>query len=297
MRNLNDLRCFVQVVAYGGFAPAARSLHVPKSTLSKRVAALEEELGARLIQRTSRSFVLTEAGHEFHEHARAALIEAEAAETVVRRRLAEPSGTVRLTASVPTAQFRLAALLPELAQNHPRLLLQVHATDRFVDLVQEGFDLAIRDHFASLPDSALVQRRLGSDPVLLVAARSYLERAGAPGSPQDLLAHDGLLTGPAATAWRLRSADGTEVEVAPRPRLVLDESILLLEAAAAGLGIACLPRSICLRRLDGGGLVQLLPAWTAGAVATTLVVPHRRGQLPAVRAVMGFLVERLGGDA
>lgn len=297
MLNLNDLRFFVQAVESGGFTAAGRQLGVPKTTVSKRVAELEAGLGARLIHRTSRSFTLTEVGRDFYDHARAALIEAESAEGVVRRRLAEPSGTVRLTASVPTAQFTLADHLPALAEAYPKLELVVHVTDRFVDLVQEGFDIALRSHFAPLPDSALVQRRLTREDIVLVASPAYLAARGTPRWPQDLAAHDALLTAPSATTWRLRQGDDDEaVEVAPRVRLVADESVVLLKAAAASLGITCLPEAMCRDAVARGNLARVLPQWTAGSVTTTILMPHRRGQLPAVRAVVDFLCARAGAS-
>ncbi|MGF1593944.1 MAG: LysR substrate-binding domain-containing protein [Kiloniellaceae bacterium] len=293
--NLNDLRFFVQAVESGGFTSAARHLGVPKSTVSKRVAELEASLGARLIHRTSRSFTLSDLGRDFYDHARAALIEAESAEGVVRRHLAEPSGTVRITASVPTAQLYLADHLPALAVAWPKLHLVMHVTDRFVDLVQEGFDIALRSHFAPLPDSRLVQRQLACQDIVLVAAPAYLEQRGTPHWPQDLAAHDALLTGPAATTWRLGQGTGDDaVEVTPRPRMVADEPVVLLRAATAGLGIACLPEAMSRDAVARGSLERVLPAWSAGSVTTTVLMPHRRGQLPAVRAVVDFLCARLG---
>lgn len=289
MLDLNDLRLFVLAVEAGGFAAASRRLGVPKSTLSKRLAVLEERLGARLVQRTTRSFVLTELGRDVFDHARAALIEAESAEAVVRRRQAEPSGTVRLTASLPVAQAQLAPRLPALALAHPRIVLEVHATDRFVDLVQEGFDIALRSHFAPLPDSGLVQRRLATEPVFLVAAPSYLEARGEPANPTALAVHDGLLTSPRLATWTLEGPDEARADVSPRARMIADESTILLQAAHAGLGIACLPESVCRDTLANGTLRRVLPGWTAGTVTTTILLPHRRGLLPAVRAVVDML--------
>ncbi|MES2939646.1 MAG: LysR substrate-binding domain-containing protein [Pseudomonadota bacterium] len=295
MLNLNDLLLFAQAVEAGGFAPASRRHATPKSTLSKRVAALEASVGARLIQRSSRSFQLTDVGRAFYEHARAALIEVEAAAQTVQRRLAEPSGPVRLTASLPTTQFRLAPLLPELARRHPKLELQLHATDRFVDLAQEGFDIAVRSHFAPLPDSDLVQRQLTVEPVLLVASPAYLQEQGKPRHPRDLAEHCGLLTGPDAGTWTLRAAGSKEERATPKRRLVADESVVLINAATAGLGIAPSPLSICSGALARGELVRVLPRWEAGTVRTTVLMTHRRGQLPSVRAVVEFLAERIGG--
>ncbi|GGH51363.1 LysR family transcriptional regulator [Frigidibacter albus] len=293
MLNLNDLHLFVRVIEHGGFSAASRQLRIPKSTISKRVAALEADLGARLLHRTSRSLALTEAGRDFLDHARAALIEAESAEEVVRRRLAEPTGTVRLTASVPTAQTLLADLLPRLAAAYPKLVVQLHATDRFVDLVQEGFDIAIRSHFAPLPDSALLQRRIGSQSLILVAAPAYLGAHGQPDHPGQIPGHDGLMVGP-AERWRLQGPRGEVAEVAPRPRMIADESTVLLKAAAAGFGLVCLPDEFCRPGLEAGSLMRVLPGWTAGEVVTTLLMPHRRGQLPAVRVVVDFLTSGAG---
>lgn len=296
MLNLNDLTYFVAAVEQGGFAAASRRLGLPKSTISKRVAALEAELSARLIHRTSRSFTLTDLGRDFYEHARAALIEAEAAEQIVRSRQAEPSGKVRITASVPTAQFHLAGHLPALARTWPGLHLQLEVSDRFVDVVQEGYDIAVRDHFGPLPDSGLVQRRVAVDPVVLFASPEYLERCGTPREPRELERHDGLLVAPDAGTWRLRDEAGRQVEVAPVPRMTANESVVLVHAACAGLGIACLPRKVCGDAPGSGRLVHILPDWSAGSVTTTLVMPHRRGQLPAVRAVVEFLAACLGPE-
>ncbi|HCW21000.1 LysR substrate-binding domain-containing protein [Achromobacter sp.] len=290
MLNLNDLHFFAQAVDSGGFAAAARRLGCPKSTVSKRVATLEATLGVQLLHRTSRRFTLTDVGRDVYDHARAVMIEAEAAQAVVHRRLAEPSGTVRITASVPIAQFQLADRLPILARQYPKLRIQLHVTDRFIDLVQEGFDLAIRSHFAALPDSDLVQRRMSEEPITLVAAPSYVARRGQPPVPEALSEHDGLMTNMTMKRWRLGDASGRIVEVAPQPLLYADESVSLMKAAEAGLGIVCLPEMISAQAVNEGRLVRVLPAWTAGSVMTTILTPHKRGQLPAVRAVIDFLM-------
>lgn len=291
--NLNDLVFFVAAVEQGGFAAASRRLGLPKSTISKRVAMLEDELAVRLIHRTSRSFTLTELGRDFYDHAHAALIEAEAAEAIVRRHQAEPSGTVRITASVPVAQLYLAEALPELAHRHPKLRLQLDVTDRFVDVQQEGIDIALRSHFAPLPDSGLVQRQVLVEPIILVASPTYLAQRDAPLAPADLQHHDGLLTGATAFAWTLFDPSGERVQAKPRQAMVANESTVLANAAIAGLGITCLPERMCRHALASAALVRLLPQWNAGTVTTTLVMPHRRGQLPGVRAAVEFLVERL----
>ncbi|SCW37828.1 DNA-binding transcriptional regulator, LysR family [Rhizobium mongolense subsp. loessense] len=292
--NLNDLNLFVHAVEGGSFTAAGRRLGVPKSTVSKRVAELEAKLGARLIQRTSRSFSLTDLGRDFFEHAQASVIEAEMAESIVRSRLGEPNGTVRITASVPASQFMLAEHLPDLAVRYPKLKVFLHVTDRFVDIVQEGFDIALRSHQLPLADSSLVQRKLAEHEFLLVAAPSYVDRHGAPQRPEDLVAHAAVMPSLTETAWRLFSAAGDETLVKPPPVMAADEPFVLLRAAAAGMGITILPTSVCREAIEQGRLIRILPEWTAGNITTTVLLPHRRGQLPSVRAVVDFISERLG---
>lgn len=293
MLNLNDVFYFVQTIDHGGFAPAARKTGVPKSTLAKRVTALEAELGVRLIQRSSRRFTVTDLGKEFYRHGAAMLIEAEAAENVVKGRLAEPSGVVRITSSVPTAQHALAEPLLALASTYPKLQISLDATDRFVDVLQEGFDIAVRDHFAPLPDSGLVQRTLCKDPIYLLASPEYVAQRGAPQTPDELTSHDGIVTSLSTRTWSLVS-DAAEVALAaPLPRMAANESSILLSAAKSGYGITCLPRRLCEPALRAGELIRVLPAWTGGVVTTTLLMPHRRGQLPSVRAVADLLAEMI----
>jgi DNA-binding transcriptional LysR family regulator len=291
--NLNDLHLFVRAVESGSFTAAGRHLGIPKSTISKRVAALEERIGVRLIQRTSRSFALTDIGRDVFEHAQASIIEAEMAESIVRNRLGEPSGTVRLTAAVPTAQFSLADHLAELTARYPKLKVSLHVTDRFVDIVQEGFDIALRSHRFPLADSALVQRRLAVHPFLIVASPDYIAQYGKPERPEDIAGHKAIMPSLTEEHWALISDGGTKALITPQPVMAADEPMVLLKAAAAGMGITVLPTSVCNDALHDGRLVRLLPGWTAGSISTTMLMPHRRGQLPSVRAVVEFLAERL----
>ncbi|MER8507494.1 LysR substrate-binding domain-containing protein [Mesorhizobium sp. M0894] len=293
MLNLNDLLVFVQVVDHGGFAAAGRALGIPKSTLSKRLSELEKAIGVRLVQRTSRSFTVTEIGRDFHRHAAAMLIEAEAAEHVIKGRLAEPSGTVRITASLPIAQFRLAPILPRLAASYPKVRIMLDVSDRFVDIVQEGFDIAIRNHFAPLPDTELVQRRIDYDPAWLVASPDYIRKNGMPSRPEEANGLDGVMASSSERVWTLHDGQGVVAEVTPSPRYIANETVSLREAARAGLGVACLAGSFCAPLIESGALVRILPDWTARGVATTLLMPHRRGQLPSVRVVADHLIAEL----
>jgi len=294
MFSLDDARLFSAVAVHGGFSAASRVTGHPKSTLSKRVAALEGQLGLRLLNRNARGLSLTEAGEEFRRHIAAMLIEAETAEARLKGLLAEPNGIVRMTASAITAQHHLSAVLPIVAEELPKVRIMLHATDRQVDLVQEAFDLALRDHHAPLPPSDLLQRRVGYEPDYLVSAPSYIERAGMPTAPEELVNHDGLMNGPIVgpLAWRLEDGDRV-ASVAPGLRLFADDPVTIVQAALRGLGIAALPRVMCAEHIDRGTMVRVLPEWTAGGATTTLLMPHRRGQLPAIRALADLLVRQL----
>lgn len=292
MLNLNDLQIFVQVVDHGGFTAASRALGLPKQTLSKRIVELESRAGVRLIHRTSRSFTVTELGRELYRHAAAMVVEADAAENVIMGRLAEPSGTVRITASVPTVQTRLAALLPRVATAYPKIRVVLHASDRFVDVVQEGYDIALRTHFAPLADSDLVQRRVSTEYFWLVASRSYLGDRN-PGDPENLAGLDAIYSAQAETGWTLSDARNGQRTVTLAARYVANESTAILAAAMSGLGIASLPSSLCEEHVRSGRLVRVAPDYTAGEVATTMIMPSRRGLLPSVRVVADLIFEQL----
>lgn len=297
MLNLNDARLFVKVVDCESFTAAARALDLPKSTLSKRVAELERELGTPLIHRSSRRFVLTPVGREFHRHAAAMVAVAEDAEASVRGRLAEPAGVVRITSSIPAAQTWLAELLPKLAAKYPKVRIVHHATDRFVDVIRDGFDMAIRSHSAPLTDSDLVRRHLVSDPFWLVASPRYLKQRGTPKRPEDLASHDALLPRPAAPSLTLVHTSGESITVAPPIRFFADESQMLLSAARADLGITCVPQRHCGALLDQSLLRRVLPDWTAGHITTTLLIPERRADLPAIRALSDAFAAHFAKEA
>src|SRR5690242_15683364 len=190
--DLNDFFLFVQVVDRGGFTAAGRTLRIPKSTLSHRIQQLENNLGVRLLNRTSRRFGMTDAGEEFYRHAVVMLREAEQAETAIRHRLSEPTGTVRCTAGVATMQFAMRDIVADFLARYPKVNVVAHATDQNVDIVGESYDVAIRAHSDPLPDSNLVQRTLAPAPWYLFAGADYLDRHGTPETPQDLRNHPSL---------------------------------------------------------------------------------------------------------
>jgi DNA-binding transcriptional LysR family regulator len=295
LQDLNDLYFFAMVVEHGGFSAAGRALGIPKSRLSKRVAQLEERLGVRLLQRTTRRFVVTEVGERFYGHCRAVLEEAHAAQEAVDVLRAEPRGVVRMSCPVSLAQTVVAHVLPEFLARYPKLQVRVLSSDRRVDVVGEGYDIAIRVRSKLDSDANLVMRTFGLSRVLAVASPELLDREGRPAVPAQLASlpalsmqeHEGVQT------WELTDAGGARVTVEMTARLVSGEFALLLEAARRGLGVALLPEFVCAPALANGELEVVLPDWSAPEGTMHFVYPSRRGMLPGVRALVDFLAERL----
>lgn len=299
MIDLNDLLCFAEVVDRRGFAAAGRSLGLPKSTVSRRVAALEARLGVRLLQRTTRHVSPTEAGEAYHRHCVALREQAEAAEEAVARVRREPRGTVRVTCPVTLAQTSLAAVLPAFLAAHPHVRVDVQATNRVVDLVQEGVDVALRVRAEQDEGGgSLVARNLGPTRARLVAAPGLLARFGPIASTADLapLPTVAMSAVDGAATWQLVGPGGQAHDHAHRPVLVADDLQLLLRAALGGAGVALLPESLCDDALRDGALVEPLPGWMSRTGRVLAVFPSRRGMVPAVRRFVDFLVDHLSGD-
>lgn len=293
--NLNDAFYFVQVVEKRGFAAAGRALGVPKSRLSRRVQQLEERLGTRLLQRTSRRLAITEIGQEYYEHARAALDRIEAAEAAVQRRTNALEGRVTVSCSVGMAQFALSRIVPDFLAENSKVVIVQQVSNRMVDLLEGGIDLAIRGHVESLPDSSLVQTRLARVSWYLFGGPAYLDRAGRPETPEALSRHDGLCLGHRSGEghWSLNDPDGATASVPYRIRLASDDMSTLKHAAADGLGLVALPGYVCRAEVGAGTLERILPAWNAGEPQLSLLMPSRKGVPPAVDAFAGFLRSEL----
>jgi DNA-binding transcriptional LysR family regulator len=219
------------------------------------------------------------------------LAEVEAAEESVKRRVSEPQGAIRLTCTVPVAQFVVADLLPRFALKFPKVDIIQHATNRYVDLVNEGFDLALRAHSQPLPDSTLISRPIAPTPWGLFASEAYVAEHSAPKLPNDLANHVGLDLSDIRneSCWRLYRRSRAEHPVRFKPRVCSDDMITLKKAAQSGLGIVALPIYLCRADVRDRKLVRILPEWTAGSATTTLLAPSRRGLLPSVRAFSDFL--------
>lgn len=293
MRDLNDLYYFVQVVDHAGFAPAGRALGMPKSRLSRRVALLEERLGTRLIQRSTRRFIVTEAGRTYYNHCKAMLLEADAADEAIAMNQAEPRGIVRMTCPIALLESRVGDMLAAYMLRHPRVELHVEATDRRVDVVGEGIDIAIRVRTPPLEDSDLVLRVLAERGQCLVASPALLERCGRPASPDELSELPSMVLGSPQSeySWHLLGPDSAQATIRHAPRLVTRSMPALRKAAVLGVGVVQLPRMMVRDWLARGELTHVLPGWEPPREILHAVYPSRRGQLPSVRALLDFLVE------
>jgi len=295
LQDLNDLYFFAAVVEHGGFSSAGRALGIPKSRLSKRIAQLEERLGVRLLQRTTRRFVVTEVGERFYGHCRAVLEEARAAQDAVEEVRSEPRGVVRVSCPVSLVQTVLGHIVPDFLAQHPKMQVRLQATDRRVDLIGEGFDIAVRVRSKLDTDATLVVRTFGQSNVLLVASPDLLNRYGRPREPADVSQipalsnqeHEG------AQSWELLDKQGERVIVDIQPRLICGDFNALLQSCKQGIGVALLPEFVCGPAISRGELEVVLPDWSVPQGTMHFVYPSRRGLLPGVRAFVDFLAEKL----
>ncbi len=287
----NDAFYFVHVVEQQGFTAAARVLGIPKSRISRHVQQLEQKLGARLLQRTSRRMLITEAGQDFYHHAREALDCITSAEAAVQRRVNLLDGKVTVSCSVGMAQFGLNRIVPQFLLDNPRVDVVQKVSNQMVDLLEAQVDVAIRGHVAQLPDSSLIQIRLARVPWHLYCAPDYLLKAGAPTGPEAFADHPGLCLGVPGRGprWTLTDAMGGTMSVPFQVRLASDDMSTLKEAAAQGLGLVALPAYVCAGEVEAGTLVKAAPDWLAGQPQISLLMPSRQGVLPVVEAFVAHL--------
>jgi len=297
VQDLNDLYYFSQIVEHRGFAAAGRALGIPKSKLSRRLAVLEERLGVRLIQRSTRRFAVTELGEDYLQHCKAMLIEAEAAQQAIERTRSEPRGIVRLTCPIALLDTRVGAMVAEFLLRHPQVEVHLEATDRRVDVISEAVDIALRVRTPPLQDSGLVLRTLAQSSQCLVGAPQLLRRVGMPVAPSDLTALPSMDLGSPQTAhvWSLLGPEGAQASIHHHPRLITRGMIALRLAAIAGVGIVQLPSQMVHDELAAGTLVRVLPEWAPRIEIVHAVFASRRGLLPSVRALLDFLASRFEG--
>ncbi|MDD2724752.1 MAG: LysR family transcriptional regulator [Methylovulum sp.] len=294
MQDLNDLYYYVQTVDHGGFAPAGRALGIPKSKLSRRMAQLEERLGVRLIQRSTRHFTVTEVGQTYYEHCKAMLVEAEAAQAAIDTVHAKPCGVIRLTCPVALLHAHVGAMLADFMMCYPQVTVYLEATNRRVDLLSEGVDVAIRVRPPPLEDSDLVMRVLSERGQCLVASPKLVQQFGPPAAPSELGEWPSLgLGAPQQTySWVLHGPNAAEAIVHHRPRFVTTDMIALRNAALAGVGVVQLPVLMVQAQLAAGSLLKVLPEWKPRREIIHIVFPSRRGLLPSVRALIDYLANR-----
>lgn len=294
MEDLDDLYLFMRVIDAGGFSAAERSTGIPKSRLSRRIAALEARLGVRLIQRSAHSFHATAIGESVYRHARAIADEAEALRATVSQTLAEPSGLIRVSSSLLTGELTLSGWLADFMNLYPKVRISLDLSNRYVDLLEERIDLAIR--FSSMPlDSAdIVARPIGQAGMALVASPSFLAAHGEPDALEDLGRFSALAQGSlgAIRPWIFKDANGVRLMHQPQARFISDNILALREAALRGAGLVQLPTDACKDALRDGSLRVLLPQLESVGATVYAIYPSRRGMTSAVRTLISYLEER-----
>ena len=294
MDRLGAIEAFVKVSETQSFSEAARRLRSSKSVVSRHVSTLESELGARLFHRTTRSLTLTEAGRSYLEHASRILADLEDAKRSVSQLQSAPRGQLRVNAPMSFGLLHLTPALPEFLTRYADIEVDLTLNDRFVDLVDEGFDLAVR--IGNLEDSSLVARKLAPIRRVVCASPAYLKAHGVPATPDDLKQHECLYYSNVALSheWRFVRDNGRPWTVEVRGRLSANNGDALKAAVLRGLGLAILPTFIAGDDLRAGALVTVLDKFIAQDMTVNAVYPHSRHLSPKVRAFIDFLAERFG---
>jgi DNA-binding transcriptional LysR family regulator len=291
--DLNQMFLFVRVVQAGSFSAAARQLTVPKSTLSRKVAELEERLGVRLLQRTTRKLGLTDAGRTYYDQAARIVADAQVAEQAVGHMQAAPRGVLRVTA--PLSFAMLAPIFTEYLRKYRDVQVDLVCSDRTFNLVEDGFDVAIRA--GQLADSSLVARNLGALKRVVVAAPGYCKAHGTPKTPDDLKEHTCVVfaAGAAPNVWALES-EGKRIEVRVTPRFTVNDLEIMRAAAIDGIGIAWMPEFVCADDIRKRRLRHVLPEWRSTETPLHAVYPTARHLSPKVATFIDLVRNRLELD-
>lgn len=294
-RDFNETLIFVRVVDQGGFSAAARSLGLPKTSVSRKVQELEHRLGLHLLKRTTRRIGLTEAGALYYEHCRRIAHDLEVAESAVNQLHGAPRGWLRVTAPYTLGSNALAPILPEFLQRHPELRVELVLNNEKMDLVGSDIDLALR--VGALADSTFSARRLGSFVAQVYASHDYLARHGEPTAPEELVHHRTLAmsqhrNASGRYAWTLRN-DSRGADYPVSPVFVANDPGVLRGAVVGGQGIALITDTLVEPLVAAGRLRRLLPGWQSPALDLNAVYPPGRSQLPKVRVFVDFLLERM----
>ena len=283
--DIEELRTFVEVADAGGVSPAARRLGVSKSIVSRRLARLEADLGVQLLARTTRGAALTEAGTTFRDYAARVCAEIEIAkETILPA--GELRGRLRIAAPLTFGPTHLAPVIADMGRRHPKLEIYTCYNDRFVDLISEGYDCAIRVGF--LPDSNLIARRVGPIRGSLVASPGYIRAHGAPETPDEILAHKALMQ--VNESWHFMDGN-KKITIRPQGRFRADNGTALVSAAVAGLGIACLPDGITEAQMRAGELVRIMTRYPLPEAGIFVVRPPGQHPSRKIRVLTEMLIE------
>lgn len=292
MMDLNDLVIFARVVDEGGFSAAGRQLGLPKSNVSRRIARLEDRLGVRLLERTTRRVHTTEIGEVYYRHCKRIQEEADHAEITVGLMAETPRGLLRIGASVTTGRHLISPLVAEFLAQYPEVRIDLVLSNRRIDIIEEGFDLVIR--IGTLEDSNLIAKHLGVSERYLYAAPAYVKSYGAPSIPKELAAHDCLAMrdAPSDIRWRLTNGDDHQTMTVVS-RVEVNDFPSLLQMTLDGGGIGSLPSYLCTALEKDGRLVRVLPGWSLPAVGFHALYPSHRGATPKVRAFLDFIAPHI----
>jgi len=291
--DLNAVTAFVKVAEAGSFVAAARVTEIPKSTIARRVDDLEEFLGVRLLQRTTRRSELTDAGRSFYERCRQIVADLDDALASVSEHQREPRGKLRFSASVLLGEGYLGKWAVEYMQKYPQVQLDMYLAARNVDLLADGFDVVIR--VGKLESSSHIVRRLAAAPSYICASPAYLDREGVPSTTDELGQRQCILFSAdrVGTAWELENDRGDRVAIAVRGQLVVNSHVVALEACLAGLGIAELPALVCCEAVRAGRLVRVLPEWSNTTRWLHALYPSRQHLSATVRSFLDFMSDKL----
>ncbi|MHA3090707.1 LysR family transcriptional regulator [Acinetobacter brisouii] len=295
LSDLDDFYCFALVVEHGGFSAAERATDIPKSKLSRRVYNLEERLGVRLIQRSSRHFAVTDIGMNIYRHAQVMMNAAQAAHDLIDHLSVEPRGIVKVSVPVSVAQNEFTKILPDFLKRYPEIRLQLIVSNRRVDVINEGVDVALRVRAKIDDDPGLIVRKFDRHEQHLFASQAYLNQYGDLKSPEQLSEHKvlSMVDEHADQFMVLHNQQNQPIKIKINPIVMGSDLMMLCQLARQNCGIALLPDSIAADYVKTGELVRVLPEWKAPHGILHAVYPSRRGMLPAVRVFIDYLVEHL----
>lgn len=295
MQNLNDYYYFVQVVKYQGFSKVSENLGITKSKLSRRISELETRLGVRLIQRNTRKFVVTEIGQQFYEHCLKILEDVNQAENFIHSTVSnQPSGQIRISCPVALVNMPVGAMIADFMQQYPEVQIHLLASNRRVDLIEEGIDLALRVRSTPLEDSELIVRELDAWEHVLVASPQLFEHYPIPQKLEDLTKLPSIGFENPKPVWMMQKSGEQAIfhDIEYSPKLKTDNFIAIKAAVLKGIGIAALPKVYAKEELNQGTLIEVMPDWHLPKGVIYVVYTSRLGMLPAVRTLLEYLIEQ-----